>query len=106
VVCTIYSTDFMGQYEVGQKELVDIHNYTFMIDHCSLQHADSDLVSRVHGVNQLLLKHIFVVSFLPKTTQILKLEFRIFQIIDSSLIMLPFPYCIPFNPDHFCIDYG
>lgn len=53
---------FMGQYEVGQKELIDIHHYTFMIDHCALQNADSDLVSRVHGVNQLLLKHIFVSS--------------------------------------------
>ena len=50
---------FMGQYEVGQKELIDIHHYTFMIDHCSLEEADSDLVSRLHGVNQLLLKHVF-----------------------------------------------
>lgn len=58
----------MGQYEVGQKELIDIHHYTFMIDHCALQSADSDLVSRVHGVNQMLLKHIFVVSFLPVLT--------------------------------------
>ena len=65
-----YSTDFMGQYEVGQKELIDIHHYTFMIDHCSLEQADSNLVSRVHGVNQLLLKHIFVVSFILKAIQI------------------------------------
>eukprot|EP00536_Pseudo-nitzschia_multiseries_P000059 jgi/Psemu1/321429/estExt_fgenesh1_pg.C_20043 len=51
---------FIGQYEIGQKELIDIHHYTYMIDHCSIGRADSDLVSRVHGVNQLLLKHIFV----------------------------------------------
>lgn len=72
----------MGQYEVGQKELIDIHHYTFMIDHCGLQHADSNLVSRVHGVNQLLLKHIFVVSFLLSST--LKTSFE----HDVSLILL------------------
>jgi len=50
---------FMGQYEVGQQELIDIHQYTFMIDHCSLKQTDSDLVSRIHAVNQILLKHVF-----------------------------------------------
>ena len=71
----------MGQYEIGQKELIDIHHYTFMIDHCSLQNADSNLVSRVHGVNQLLLKHIFVVSFLC-----VQVEIRRRLVFDLSLI--------------------
>jgi len=74
----------MGQYEIGQKELIDIHHYMFMIDHCSLQHADSGLVSRVHGVNQLLLKHILVVSFL------LNSEDR----IQSNLSCLTFTFCV------------
>ena len=50
---------FMGQYEVGQQELIDIHQYTFIIDHCSLVQSDGDLLSRIQAVNQLLLKHVF-----------------------------------------------
>jgi len=26
---------FMPQYEVGQQELVDIHHFTFLIEHCA-----------------------------------------------------------------------
>jgi len=50
---------FMPQFEVGQKELVDIHHYTFLIDHCAMTEADSALVARIHAVNSILYKYIF-----------------------------------------------
>ena len=50
----------MPQYEVGQRELVDIHHYTYLIDLCALmENVDSSLVTRVHAGNQYLVDHIF-----------------------------------------------
>ena len=51
---------FLPQYEVGQRELVDVHHYCYALDLFALLHAAGDrnargdLASRVQAVNQLL----------------------------------------------------
>ena len=53
----------MPQFEVGQQELIDVHNWTYAIDVFAMlvgnKQPDRDLASRVHAVNQLLVEHIF-----------------------------------------------
>jgi hypothetical protein len=50
----------MPQFEVGQQELIDVHYFTFLIDHCSMMpDADAALVARLHAVNRVLVDHIF-----------------------------------------------
>ena len=54
---------FMAQFEVGQQELIDVHNWTYAIDVFAMlvgnKQPDRDLASRVHAVNQFLVEHIF-----------------------------------------------
>ena len=54
---------FMPQFEVGQQELIDVHNWTYAIDVFAMlvgnKQPDRDLASRVHAVNQFLVEHIF-----------------------------------------------
>jgi hypothetical protein len=48
---------FLPQFEVGQRELVDVHHYTYLIDLCAMGHAsDQELVERV---NTFLVDYIF-----------------------------------------------
>ena len=51
---------FMPQFEVGQKELVDVHHYTYLIDmrsmHKGSERSEEALIDRV---NQILAEHIF-----------------------------------------------
>ena len=53
----------MQQFEVGQQELIDVHNWTYAIDVFAMlvgnKQPDRDLASRVHAVNQFLVEHIF-----------------------------------------------
>ena len=52
---------FMGQFEVGQQELIDVHHYTYEIDlHAILNkaHHDPNLSQRVHAINALLAQHV------------------------------------------------
>lgn len=51
---------FMALFEVGQRELIDLHHYTFLIDLCAeCDDVDEDLKGRVGMVNNTLLKHTF-----------------------------------------------
>ena len=53
---------FMPQFEIGQKELVDLHHYTYEIDVHSMlgkKFADPQLTERVQAVNQVLVEHLF-----------------------------------------------
>lgn len=54
---------FMPQFELGQRELVDLHHYTFLIDahaaSSSSDGTDPDLVDRVHRANKALVEHIY-----------------------------------------------
>ena len=54
---------FMAQFEVGQRELVDLHHYTYEVDLCALDPrklaaSDGKLVERVRSCNKLLAKHV------------------------------------------------
>lgn len=52
---------FMPQFEIGQRELVDLHHYTYDIDiHAMLdkKYADKSLSKRINMVNQFLLRSI------------------------------------------------
>jgi len=52
---------FMGQFEIGQQELVDIHHYTYLIDMCGIHAGDgvdkSDF-DRIKHINRFLSNHI------------------------------------------------
>lgn len=49
----------MPQFEVGQQELIDLHHYTFVIDHCSIDTcADAELQSLVQNINHILLNDV------------------------------------------------
>jgi hypothetical protein len=50
---------FLPAYECSQKELVDIHHYTFLIDFCALSNKEGEWTKRVHAINELLAEHIF-----------------------------------------------
>lgn len=50
---------FMGQYEIGQPELVDVHHYTYMIDFVSLSTKDADWTRKVQKINEFLTEHIY-----------------------------------------------
>ena len=52
---------FMPQFEIGQRELVDLHHYTYEIDLQSMlgtKNAERALTERVFTVNQRLVKEI------------------------------------------------
>jgi hypothetical protein len=49
----------MPQFEVGQRELIDIHHYTYLIDMCSMGKASGQLTAIVHDVNSHLVNHIY-----------------------------------------------
>lgn len=51
--------DFMPQFEVGQKELIDIHHYTYLIDMCSLGKAPEALAQLVYDMNEILAHQIY-----------------------------------------------
>lgn len=48
----------MGQFEVGQQELVDIHHYTYIMDMCMLNKADK-LAEIVYSINKFLVQKIY-----------------------------------------------
>jgi hypothetical protein len=52
---------FMPQFEVGQKELVDVHHYTYLLDMCSLLSGGSGQADKamVERVNDKLADHIY-----------------------------------------------
>ena len=56
---------FMPQFEVGQRELVDAHHYTYALDMYGMMQADgtakeaTDLRSRIQAVNQFLLDKVY-----------------------------------------------
>ena len=52
---------FMAQFEVGQRELVDLHHLTYEIDLHSLlgKTKDKALTARIHAVNTLLAEHVY-----------------------------------------------
>jgi hypothetical protein len=52
---------FMPQFEVGQKELVDVHHYTYLLDMCSLLSGGSGQADKamVERVNEKLADHIY-----------------------------------------------
>jgi len=51
---------FMPQFEVGQKELVDVHHYTYLIDICSMMSGGSGQADKamVERVNERLADHV------------------------------------------------
>ena len=48
---------FMGQFEVGQQELIDLHHHTFLIDLLAATSLDDNLERRVEAANQVMLQH-------------------------------------------------
>jgi len=48
---------FMGQFEVGQQELVDLHHHTFLIDLLAEMNMDEGLARRVVEANEIMLRH-------------------------------------------------
>lgn len=48
---------FMGQFEVGQQELIDLHHHTFLIDLLAETTLDDNLERRVVAANQVMLQH-------------------------------------------------
>lgn len=51
---------FMGQFEVGQPELVNLHHYTYLVDVCSMLSTTSSAgLDLVHRVNAYLSDHIY-----------------------------------------------
>lgn len=50
---------FMPQYEVGQRELVNVHYYTYLVDFCSLSAKEAEWTKRVQAINDILLDHIY-----------------------------------------------
>lgn len=48
---------FMGQFEVGQQELIDLHHHTFLIDLLAEMNVDGDLAQRVVEANAVMLHH-------------------------------------------------
>ena len=69
---------FMAQFEIGQRELVDLHHYTYEIDLVSMagkKHFDDKAVlARVHAVNELLVgKTYFSTQKLPDYDKFLTL---------------------------------
>eukprot|EP01043_Picozoa_sp_COSAG02_P023858 COSAG02_NODE_1285_length_13457_cov_11.145606_9_plen_1761_part_00 len=51
---------FMGQFEVGQPELVDLHHYTYLLDMCSIKSTTrSEGLDLVQRVNAHLADHIY-----------------------------------------------
>lgn len=68
---------FIAQFEIGQKELVDLHHYTYEIDMHALmgQNADKGLAQRVDSVNQFLVEKLhFSTQNQANYDKILKLE--------------------------------
>jgi len=49
----------MPQFEVGQRELVDVHFYTYIVDLFSLKELGPAFEKRIHAVNNVLVEHIF-----------------------------------------------
>ncbi|KAL7554568.1 hypothetical protein ACHAWF_019036 [Thalassiosira exigua] len=50
---------FMPLFEVGQRELIDIHHYTYLIDMCSMGKATGRLAQIVTDINSHLVNHIY-----------------------------------------------
>lgn len=55
---------FMGQYEVGQRELIDVHHHTYLVDMCAMLAEDGSksakpLLAAVNAANKVLVEHIF-----------------------------------------------
>eukprot|EP00928_Gymnodinium_smaydae_P100356 TRINITY_DN9823_c2_g4_i1.p1 TRINITY_DN9823_c2_g4~~TRINITY_DN9823_c2_g4_i1.p1 ORF type:complete len:2328 (+),score=476.05 TRINITY_DN9823_c2_g4_i1:208-6984(+) len=53
---------FMPQFEVGQRELVDLHEYTYDIDMHAMgykMNGDAAMTARVHAVNMVLAARIY-----------------------------------------------
>mmetsp|Transcript_16564 Transcript_16564/g.40507 ORF Transcript_16564/g.40507 Transcript_16564/m.40507 type:complete len:2315 (+) Transcript_16564:297-7241(+) len=50
---------FMPQFEIGQKELVDVHHYTYLIDLFTLVDIDSSLKQKIQAINSFLADHIY-----------------------------------------------
>ena len=51
---------FMGQFEIGQQELVDIHHYTYLLDMCALSSSSMSQTNKniVGQINRFLSEHI------------------------------------------------
>ncbi len=60
---------FMAQFEIGQRELVDLHHYMYEIDLVSMgakKHVDKSVSARVHAINAMLVaKTYFSTQKLP-----------------------------------------
>jgi hypothetical protein len=50
---------FMGQYEIGQQELVDVHHYTYLVDFVSLSAKDSEWTQKAQKINEFLAEHLY-----------------------------------------------
>ena len=54
------SLDFMPQFEIGQQQLVDVHHYFYLLDLYAITDGlDTDLIARIHTVNDLLVNHVY-----------------------------------------------
>lgn len=43
---------------MGQKELIDLHHYFFLVDYCALSEKDANWTKKVHAVNARLVEHV------------------------------------------------
>jgi len=49
---------FMGQFEIGQRELVDLHHYTYILDFVSLSGKEPEWSKKVQKINEFLAEHV------------------------------------------------
>ena len=50
---------FMGMFEIGQKELIDVHEYTYLIDMCTLMESKFNKVvkAEIMDINKSLVAY-------------------------------------------------
>lgn len=50
---------FMGQYEIGQSELVDVHHYTYILDFVSLSGKEPEWSKTVQKINEFFAEQMY-----------------------------------------------
>jgi hypothetical protein len=50
---------FIGQFEIGQSELVDLHHYTYVLDFVSLSGKEPEWSKTVQKINEFLAEQIY-----------------------------------------------